>query len=104
MDEVIEGYECKMIDYDDTNDRTEIIRLFISYRCMVHFLSYSKNQDTKASGQNTFRKRKKRNKKNQESMKKNDVIAMLERLKTEEVFSGFEIKASENSLVRRFDW
>ena len=37
-------------------------------------------------------------------MKKNDVIAMLERLKTEEVFSGFEIKASENSLVRRFDW
>jgi hypothetical protein len=48
MDEVIEGYECKMIDYDDTNDRTEIIRLFISYRCMVHFLSYSKNQDTKA--------------------------------------------------------
>ena len=37
-------------------------------------------------------------------MKKNDVIAMLERLKAEEVFSGFEIKASENSLVRRFDW
>ena len=43
MDEVIEGYECKMIDYDDTNDRTEIIRLFISYGCMVHFLSHSKN-------------------------------------------------------------
>lgn len=37
-------------------------------------------------------------------MKKNDVMAMLERLKTEEVFSGFEIKVSENSLVRRFDW
>ena len=36
-------------------------------------------------------------------MKKNDVMAMLERLKTEEVYSGFEIKASENSLVRRFD-
>ena len=47
MDEVIEGYECKMIDYEDTNDRTEVVRLFISYGCMVHFLSHSKNQDTK---------------------------------------------------------
>ena len=49
MDEVIEGYECKMIDYDDTNDRTEIIRFFNSYGCMDHFLSHPKNQDTKAS-------------------------------------------------------
>ena len=58
MDEVIEGYECKMIDYEDTNDRTEIIRLFNSYGCMVHFLSYSKNQDTKASRTEHFAKAK----------------------------------------------
>ena len=48
MDEVIEGYECKMIDYEDTNDRTEVVSLFDSYGCMVHFLSRPKNQDTKA--------------------------------------------------------
>ena len=48
MDEVIEGYECKMIDNEDTNDRTEVVRLFNSYGCMVHFLSRPKNQDTKA--------------------------------------------------------
>ena len=58
MDEVIEGYECKMIDYEDTNDRTEIIRFFNSYGCMDHFLSYSKNQDTKASRTEHFAKAK----------------------------------------------
>ena len=58
MDEVIEGYECKMIDYDDTNDRTEIIRLFNSYGCMVRFLSHSKNQDTKSRRTEHFAKAK----------------------------------------------
>jgi hypothetical protein len=37
-----------MIDYEDTNDRTEVVSLFDSYGCMVHFLSRPKNQDTKA--------------------------------------------------------
>ena len=58
MDEVIEGYECKMIDNDDNNDRTEIIRLFNSYGFMVHFLSHSKNQDTKARRTEHFAKAK----------------------------------------------
>ena len=63
MDEVIEGYECKMIDYEDTNDRTEIIRLFNTYRCMVHFYLIQRIRTRRQVGQNTLRKRKKRNKK-----------------------------------------
>lgn len=37
-------------------------------------------------------------------MNKNDVIAMLERLKSESFFSDFKLKKSDKSLIRKFDW
>lgn len=38
------------------------------------------------------------------NMNKNDVIAMLERLKSESFFSDFKLKKSDKSLIRKFDW
>ena len=37
-------------------------------------------------------------------MNKNDVIVMLERLKSESFFSDFKLKKSDKSLIRKFDW
>lgn len=37
-------------------------------------------------------------------MNKNDVIAMLERLKSEFFFSDFKLRKSDRSLIRKFDW
>lgn len=37
-------------------------------------------------------------------MNKNDVIIMLERLKSEFFFSDFKLKKSDKSLIRKFDW
>lgn len=37
-------------------------------------------------------------------MNKNDVVIMLEHLKSEELFSDFKLRKSDKSLVRKFDW
>lgn len=37
-------------------------------------------------------------------MNKNDILIMLERLKSEELFSDFKLKKSDKSLIRKFDW
>ena len=37
-------------------------------------------------------------------MNKNDIITILEQLKSEKLFSDFKIRKSDKSLIRKFDW